>query len=129
MPCAHAHAGRQHLPIEDNTLRFALIIASEASSLDLADLRAEGPDPLVDRKIDLVVGEPIRAAFKLRYPRGSRSAASPDPIIPGGLLRYFYRLARLGGPERWAAHLIGERLNRSRFRRDSGGWISHAAVG
>ncbi len=117
----HASAGRSHVLTED-TLRFALILGLEERGVSLADLRVEVIEPLVDGKLDLVVGDPIQAAFELKFPRDSRTGISPDTMTYGELLKDFYRLARLPAPNRWAVQLINDRLRRFLERRTDTAW-------
>ena len=117
----HAKAGRAH-PLTEDVLRFALIAGLEAHGVAPAALRVEVIEPLVDGKLDLAIGEPIEAAFELKFPRGSRTGISPDTMTLGELVKDFYRLARLPAPHRFAVQLINHRLRRYLERRTDIAW-------
>ena len=114
-------AGRSHLLTED-ALRFALIMGLEERGISPAQLRVEVPEPLVDGKLDLVIDDPPRAVFELKFPRDSRTGISPDTMTLGELLKDFYRLGRLAVRERWAVQLINDRLRRYLERRSDVIW-------
>ncbi len=117
----HAEAGRAHLLTEDS-LRFALIMGIEERGISPGELRVEVVEPLVDGLLDLVIGDPMRAVIELKFPRDARTAASPDTMTFGGLLKDFYRLARLEASDRWVVQLINDRLRRYLERRTEAAW-------
>lgn len=68
----HAQAGRAHLLTED-ALRFALLLALEDRGVRPDEMRLEVMEPQVSGKLDLVIGDPMRVAFELKFPRDSRT--------------------------------------------------------
>lgn len=117
----HAQAGRSHLLTED-ALRFALILALEDRGISPEEMYLEVMEPRVNGKLDLVIGDPMRVAFELKFPRDSRTGISPDTMTLGELLKDFYRLARVDADDRWVVQLLNDRLCRFLARRAEVPW-------
>jgi hypothetical protein len=61
---------------QEGALRFALIMALEDRGASPGELRVEVIEPFVEGRLDLVVGDPIRAVVQLKFPRDFRTGIS-----------------------------------------------------